>query len=97
LLFSPNDLLPLDEVVFNTEAHPLPRFQIGKVLSTGWKRGGRKPDAKPHTDSKPASGDAKPASGLKVKEVESHDEHSERERQKVMNGNPTIKTKPDHA
>ncbi|KZL73328.1 glycoside hydrolase family 47 protein [Colletotrichum tofieldiae] len=38
LLFSPNDLLPMDKVVFNTEAHPLPRFDMGKLFSTGWKR-----------------------------------------------------------
>ncbi|CAH0016323.1 unnamed protein product [Clonostachys rhizophaga] len=38
LLFSPNDLLPLDKVVLNTEAHPLPRFNMGKLFSTGWKR-----------------------------------------------------------
>jgi mannosyl-oligosaccharide alpha-1,2-mannosidase len=38
LLFSPNDLLPLDKVVINTEAHPFPRFDLGKLFSTGWKR-----------------------------------------------------------
>ncbi|KAG5973379.1 hypothetical protein E4U55_000587 [Claviceps digitariae] len=38
LLFSPNDLLPLDKVVINTEAHPFPRFDMGKLFSTGWKR-----------------------------------------------------------
>ncbi|KAF2405123.1 endoplasmic reticulum mannosyl-oligosaccharide 1,2-alpha-mannosidase [Trichodelitschia bisporula] len=38
LLFSEDDLLPLDSVVFNTEAHPLPRFELGKLFSTGWKR-----------------------------------------------------------
>ncbi|KAH8676381.1 family 47 glycosyl hydrolase [Xylariales sp. PMI_506] len=38
LLFSPNDLLPLDKIVINTEAHPLPRFQMGPLFSTGWKR-----------------------------------------------------------
>ncbi|KAK1600012.1 uncharacterized protein LY79DRAFT_532261 [Colletotrichum navitas] len=38
LLFSPNDLLPMDKVVFNTEAHPLPRFDMGKLFKTGWKR-----------------------------------------------------------
>ncbi|KAK4181647.1 glycoside hydrolase [Triangularia setosa] len=38
LLFSPNDLLPLDKVVFNTEAHPFPRFDMGPLFSTGWKR-----------------------------------------------------------
>ncbi|KAI1364997.1 family 47 glycosyl hydrolase [Xylaria arbuscula] len=38
LLFSPNDLLPLDKIVLNTEAHPLPRFNMGPILSTGWQR-----------------------------------------------------------
>ncbi|PUU82349.1 glycoside hydrolase [Tuber borchii] len=38
LLFSPNDLLPLDEVVFNTEAHPFPKFDMGRLFETGWKR-----------------------------------------------------------
>ncbi|KAB8337136.1 hypothetical protein FH972_021440 [Carpinus fangiana] len=38
LLFSPNDLLPLDQVVFNTEAHPMPKFELGKLFSTGWSR-----------------------------------------------------------
>ncbi|KAH0526505.1 hypothetical protein TsFJ059_009813 [Trichoderma semiorbis] len=38
LLFSPNDLLPLDKIVLNTEAHPFPRFDMGPLFSTGWKR-----------------------------------------------------------
>ena len=38
LLFSPPDLLPLEDVVFNTEAHPLPKFSMGKLFQTGWKR-----------------------------------------------------------
>lgn len=38
LLFSPNDLLPLDQVVINTEAHPFPRFDMGKLFWTGWQR-----------------------------------------------------------
>ncbi|EME82479.1 glycoside hydrolase family 47 protein [Pseudocercospora fijiensis CIRAD86] len=37
LLFSPVDFLPLDRVVFNTEAHVLPRIELGK-FSTGWTR-----------------------------------------------------------
>lgn len=38
LLFSDEDFFPLDKVVINTEAHFLPRFEMGKVLKTGWKR-----------------------------------------------------------
>ncbi|TGO90344.1 hypothetical protein BPOR_0068g00110 [Botrytis porri] len=46
LLFSPNDLLPLDQIVINTEAHAFPRFKMGPLLSTGWKRKPRGPDGK---------------------------------------------------
>ena len=38
LLFSNETFFPLDTVVINTEAHFLPRFEMGKVLKTGWKR-----------------------------------------------------------
>ncbi|KAF2281029.1 seven-hairpin glycosidase [Westerdykella ornata] len=39
LLFGPNDLLPLDQIVLNTEAHPFPRFDMSKKhFKTGWKR-----------------------------------------------------------
>jgi mannosyl-oligosaccharide alpha-1,2-mannosidase len=41
LLFSPDDLLPLDKVVLNTEAHPLPRFDMGPLFGTGWSRKAR--------------------------------------------------------
>jgi hypothetical protein len=44
LLFSPNDLLPLDQIVINTEAHPFPRFEMGHLFSTGWQRKPRGPD-----------------------------------------------------
>lgn len=53
LLFSPNDLLPLDKVVINTEAHFFPRFELGQLFSTGWQRKKRGPDGKivPETGS----------------------------------------------
>lgn len=44
LLFSPNDLLPLDQIVLNTEAHPFPRFDMGPLFSTGWQRKPRDAD-----------------------------------------------------
>lgn len=46
LLFSPNDLLPLDQIVINTEAHPFPRFKLGQLFKTGWKRKSRDADGK---------------------------------------------------
>ncbi|KAK3356178.1 mannosyl-oligosaccharide 1,2-alpha-mannosidase [Neurospora tetraspora] len=46
LLFSPEDLLPLDKVVFNTEAHPLPVFEVGRLLKTGWERKARTGETK---------------------------------------------------
>ena len=30
--------MPLDKVVFNTEAHPFPMFELGKLFKTGWQR-----------------------------------------------------------
>ncbi|MCJ1307798.1 mannosyl-oligosaccharide alpha-1,2-mannosidase [Agyrium rufum] len=44
LLFSPNDLLPLDKIVINTEAHIFPRFKLQKNLKTGWARKPRDED-----------------------------------------------------
>jgi hypothetical protein len=39
LLFGPNDVLPLDKIVINTEAHAFPRFDPSrKRFKTGWAR-----------------------------------------------------------
>ncbi|KAL4896447.1 glycoside hydrolase [Aspergillus ambiguus] len=38
LLFSDREFLSLEKNVFNTEAHPMPRFQLGGDLKTGWTR-----------------------------------------------------------
>ncbi len=38
LLFSPPDLLPLQTIVINTEAHIFPRFELTRGLKTGWER-----------------------------------------------------------
>jgi hypothetical protein len=39
LLFGPNDILPLDKIVINTEAHAFPRFDPSKKrFKTGWAR-----------------------------------------------------------
>jgi hypothetical protein len=46
LLFSPNDVLPLTDVVLNTEAHAFPRFQMTKLFETGWERKPRGADGK---------------------------------------------------
>ncbi|EKD15504.1 glycosyl hydrolase family 47 [Drepanopeziza brunnea f. sp. 'multigermtubi' MB_m1] len=46
LLFSSNDLLPLDKIVINTEAHIFPRFKLGPLFKTGWTRKPRGPDGK---------------------------------------------------
>ncbi|KAE8551655.1 hypothetical protein EYB25_005545 [Talaromyces marneffei] len=42
LLFSDRDFIPLEDVVFNTEAHIFPRFKVGGDLKTGWSRKPRK-------------------------------------------------------
>jgi mannosyl-oligosaccharide alpha-1,2-mannosidase len=36
LLFGPDDILPLNTVVFNTEAHPFPVFPMDTHFKTGW-------------------------------------------------------------
>lgn len=46
LLFGKDDVLPLDQVVFNTEAHPFPVFEMGRLFKTGWKRKARDKDGK---------------------------------------------------
>lgn len=38
LLFSDRDFISLEDHVFNTEAHPLPRFKPTGDLKTGWQR-----------------------------------------------------------
>lgn len=41
-----DEVLPLDDVVFNTEAHPFPKFEMGKLFTTGWSRLPRDKDGK---------------------------------------------------
>ncbi|KAH8676749.1 glycoside hydrolase [Tricladium varicosporioides] len=69
LLFSPNDLIPLDKVVINTEAHIFPRFKLGKLFKTGWKRKPRGPDGKILPDP-PAKVEPKVEASTEVKKVE---------------------------
>lgn len=38
LLFSDRDFISLEDHVFNTEAHPMPRFKPSGDLKTGWQR-----------------------------------------------------------
>lgn len=38
LLFSDREFLPLEETVFNMEAHPFPRFELRGDLKTEWER-----------------------------------------------------------
>ncbi|GEQ67068.1 hypothetical protein JCM33374_g731 [Metschnikowia sp. JCM 33374] len=38
LLFDDEDKLPLNDYVFNTEAHPLPKFDMKPLFKTGWSR-----------------------------------------------------------
>ncbi|WPK26808.1 hypothetical protein PUMCH_004169 [Australozyma saopauloensis] len=38
LLFDDENIIPLTDYVFNTEAHPLPRFDMEPLFTTGWQR-----------------------------------------------------------
>jgi hypothetical protein len=55
LLFSPNDLLPLDKIIINTEAHIFPRIELGRLFSTGWSRKPRDASGKIITQPLPNS------------------------------------------
>lgn len=69
LLFGPDDVLPLDKVVFNTEAHPFPKFELGKLFKTGWKRKPRDREGNVITvDAKAGTGESME---VKVKETRS--------------------------
>jgi mannosyl-oligosaccharide alpha-1,2-mannosidase len=65
LLFSDDDFFPLDKNVFNTEAHPLPMFDISgsKVFVTGWQR-----SKEPLVESKTHEQEVKVGSGVRVDE-----------------------------
>ena len=67
LLFSPNDLLPLDQIVINTEAHIFPRFELGKLFSTGWKRKPR--DSHGHIIQEVKKGSSEEKGGAKKAET----------------------------
>lgn len=61
LLFSEDSFFPLDSVVFNTEAHAFPKFDISgsKVFMTGWQRNtGAPPQPKPGSDGRVVRVDA---------------------------------------
>lgn len=38
LLFDDDNIIPLDKYVFNTEAHPFPKFDMAPLFKTGWLR-----------------------------------------------------------
>lgn len=38
LLFDDDNIIPLDKYVFNTEAHPFPKFDMAPLFKTGWDR-----------------------------------------------------------
>ncbi|KAI4086831.1 MAG: hypothetical protein LQ344_007232 [Seirophora lacunosa] len=46
LLFSPTDVLPLDTIILNTEAHIFPRSKLIRGMKTGWERKPRKKEGK---------------------------------------------------
>ena len=65
LLFSPRELLPLNSIVINTEAHVFPRFELKRGLKTGWERKPRDADGR---IVQPKAGGEKPKTGGNEKE-----------------------------
>ncbi|KAG0650923.1 Man(9)-alpha-mannosidase [Hyphodiscus hymeniophilus] len=74
LLFSPNDLLPLTDIVINTEAHAFPRFTLGPLFKTGWERKPRGSDGKILPD--PPTEEAKLATRTVVEKLKTTEEVS---------------------
>lgn len=72
-MFSSNDILPLTDVVFNTEAHVFPRFQLGKLFTTGWKRKPRDEDgnliAEPKSEAETKAQNGAPEAKVVTKTV----------------------------
>lgn len=79
LLFSPVDLLPLDSIVINTEAHILPRFELTRGLKTGWKRRQRDSQGNLVKDEK-----RKKAAGKKNKKVDSGEDEKDAAKKDVV-------------
>lgn len=73
LLFSDRDFLPLETTVFNTEAHPLPRFQLGGDLKTGWKRKPRLSTREGSTSGGAASDGSESETAAQGKAPDGHD------------------------
>ena len=69
LLFGPDDVLPLSDVVFNTEAHAFPRFQMGKLFETGWQRKPRDAEGRIIPEPKVEAKSADAAESASVDEV----------------------------
>ncbi|KAA8897205.1 glycoside hydrolase [Sphaerosporella brunnea] len=69
LLFSKDDILPLDEVVFNTEAHPLPMFDTpAHFTKRNWRKEAKAKEAKEAAPKKPETEAAAPkAAGVAEK------------------------------
>lgn len=79
LLFSPVDLLPLDSIVINTEAHILPRFELTRGLKTGWKRRQRDSQGNLVKDEK-----RKKAAGKKDKKVDGGEDKKDAAKKDVV-------------
>lgn len=62
----------MNKVVFNTEAHAFPHFELGKNFFTGWKRKPRDRDGKTIIDHSAAVDAAK---GTVVKDEKTDDGH----------------------
>ena len=75
LLFDDENKIPLTEYVFNTEAHPFPKFNTNEHLKTGWRRQvdeSVKPQMRENqVNGKPKIPQAQPVDDSIEKEVES--------------------------
>lgn len=85
LLFDDTNQVPLDQYVFNTEAHPFPRFGLTEILKTGWKRGN-----KGKNDAGKAKIEAPVGKPDKIPEAQPVDKPLNEEMQEEVRKNPAL-------
>ncbi|KAM9939541.1 hypothetical protein OXX80_000983 [Metschnikowia pulcherrima] len=106
LLFDDDDKLPLTDYVFNTEAHPLPKFDMKPLFKTGWSR--KEGDERDSNAFSPSVGSGGSPEPLSVSEPQKVDKKNppkaapvakklDQELDEELSKNPSIKEEEEKA
>ncbi|KAK6466015.1 mannosyl-oligosaccharide 1,2-alpha-mannosidase [Scheffersomyces coipomensis] len=95
LLFDDTNKIPLDKYVFNTEAHPFPRFDLNDNLKTGWRRfiedkEPQRPAAAANAADAQVQKAAPPVNKQKPPPAQPVDKSVEKEAEEVIKKNPQL-------